>query len=603
MAYYSEDLIEEVISQNDIVEVISEYVQLKKSGRNYMGLCPFHREKTPSFCVSMDKQIYKCFGCSEGGNVISFIMKLENLDFWDSVELLAQRAHIELSRFEVRSFNNNTLQSQKREDLKETLFRLNREVGIYYHNNLMEILSSTGYNEVKEYVKKRQFDINTIKRFGIGYANGKVPLYNYLLEKGFSKSDMLASGIIMENSKGKIYDRFFSRLMFPIFDIRDRIIAFGGRVLDNSLPKYVNSPENEIYFKGKNLYAMNLAKKEKLDNIIIVEGYMDAIALQKSGFKNAVASLGTALTENQARLIKKYTDNVIIGYDQDGAGQDATMRGLDILTARNLNVKVLILDKPDAKDPDEYINKYGPERLKNCIDNSISLVEFKIKKLEKFLDINNIDSKIKFLTGVADIMAKIENDIERDLYIDKIARKYDIGSGPIEKEVEKRLKKVSKEELIVDMQNINRKMQLVTNIRKRQEQYIIALILSKDRKIQEEIFEKIKPEDIQDSDVRKVYYFLIELKNNFDINKIDILSKVKDEDMVKELTEIMYIDLSMSDRNKLFNDVIKNKNKEKLFLRRDEILKRISDNNVTADEKEVLEFELNQIIVELSKLK
>lgn len=601
MAYYSEDLIEEVISQNDIVEVISEYVQLKKSGRNYMGLCPFHREKTPSFCVSMDKQIYKCFGCSEGGNVISFIMKLENLDFWDSVELLAQRAHIELSRFEIRNFNSNS-QSPKKEDLKETLFKLNKEVGIYYHNNLMEILNSTGYNEVKEYVKKRKFDINTIKRFGIGYANGKVPLYNYLLEKGFSKSDMLASGIIMENSKGKIYDRFFSRLMFPIFDIRDRTIAFGGRVLDNSLPKYVNSPENEIYFKGKNLYAMNLAKKEKLDNIIIVEGYMDAIALQKSGFKNAVASLGTALTENQARLIKKYTDNVIIGYDQDGAGQDATMRGLDILAARNLNVKVLILDKSDVKDPDEYINKYGPERLKNCIDNSISLVEFKVKRLEKSLDINNIDSKIKFLTGVADIMAKIENDIERDLYIDKIARKYDIGSGPIVKEVEKRLKKASNDNMIIDMQSINRKMQLVTNIRKRQEQYIIALILSKDKKIQDEIFEKIKPEDIQDINVRNIYNFLINLKNNFDINKIDILSKVKDEDMVKELTEIMYIDISMSDRKKLFQDVIKNKNKEKLFLRRDEILKRISD-NITTDEKEILEFELNQIIVELSKLK
>lgn len=601
MAYYSEDLIEEVISQNDIVEVISEYVQLKKSGRNYMGLCPFHREKTPSFCVSMDKQIYKCFGCSEGGNVISFIMKLENLDFWDSVELLAQRAHIDLSRFEVRSFSNNT-KSQKKEDLKETLFKLNKEVGIYYHNNLIEILNSTGYNEVKEYVKKRKFDLNTIKRFGIGYANGKVPLYNYLLEKGFSKSEMIASGIIMENSKGKIYDRFFSRLMFPIFDIRDRIIAFGGRVLDNSLPKYVNSPENEIYFKGKNLYAMNLAKKEKLDNIIIVEGYMDAIALQKSGFKNAVASLGTALTENQARLIKKYTDNVIIGYDQDGAGQDATMRGLDILAARKLNVKVLILDKSDVKDPDEYINKYGPERLKNCLDNSISLVEFKVKKLEKSLDINNIDSKIKFLTGVADIMAKIENDIERDLYIDKIARKYDIGTGPIIKEVEKRLKKASNDEIVIDMQSINRKMQLVTNIRKRQEQYIIALILCKDKKIQEEIFDKIKPEDIHDENVRNIYNFLIDLKNNFDINKIDILSKVRDEEMVKELTEIMYIDLSMSDRNKLFHDVIKNKNKEKLFLRRDEILKRISE-NITSDEKEILNFELNQIVVELSKLK
>ena len=600
MAYYSEDLIEEVISQNDIVDVISEYVALKKSGRNFMGLCPFHREKTPSFSVSMDKQIFKCFGCSEGGNVISFIMKIENLDFWDSVEFLAERAHIDLSRYEVRTFSSK--KAEEKQNQKEILFNINKEAGLYYHNNLMQILESHNKNEVFEYVKKRQFDISTIKRFGIGYANGNTPLYDYLLDKGFTKEQILSAGILLQNQRGKIYDRFYSRLIFPIFDIRDRTIAFGGRVLDKSLPKYVNSPENEIYIKGKNLYAMNLAKKEKLENIIIVEGYMDAIALQKSGFSNAVASLGTALTEDQARLIKKYTDNVIIGYDQDGAGQEATMRGLDILTRRKLNVKVLKLDKNDVKDPDEYINKYGKERFKKCIESSISLVEFKISKLEKDLNLDNFDSKLKFLTGAADIIAKIDNSIERELYIDLISKKYNIGTGPILREVEKRIKKVSNDEIVVDVQTLNRKMHMVTNVRKRQEQYIIALLLSKNKSIQDKIFANIKPEDINDTNTRKLYEFIINLSKSFDINKIDILSKLQDDELIKDFTNIMYIEISNVDKVKLLNDVLKNKNKEKLYLRRDEILKRLNE-NITIDEEEVLKLELNQIIVQLSKLK
>lgn len=599
MAYYSEDLIEEVISQNDIVDVIGEYVSLKKSGRNYMGLCPFHREKTPSFCVSMDKQIFKCFGCSEGGNVISFIMKVENLEFWDAIELLAERAHIDTERFEVKTYYNNKMESKK--DLKDTLFKINKEVGLYYHNNLVEILKEEK-SLIKDYIIKRKLDARTINKFGIGYANGKEPLYDHLIKLGFSKKDILASGIVIQNSNGRVYDRFYSRLIFPIFDIRDRTIAFGGRVLDKSLPKYVNSPENEIYHKGKTLYALNFAKREKLDNIIIVEGYMDAIALQKSGFTNAVASLGTALTESQARLIKKYTDNVIIGYDQDGAGQDATLRGMDILVSQKLNVKVLILDKDDVKDPDEYINKYGAERYKKCIENAISLVEFKVSKLEKALNLEDLDSKVKFLTEVANILSKIDNNIERDLYIDKIARKYRMGTGPIIAEIEKRLKNVSSNDVVIDMQSINKKMQLVTNIRKRQEQYIVALILSKDRNIQKLIFDKVSLNDIYDENVKKAYKFLIELKDKYDINKIDILSKIQDEDLVREMTDIMYIDISGVDKEKLLQDVLKNKNKERLYMRRDEILKRTSQ-NISKDEMEILQLELNQIIVELSKLK
>lgn len=598
MAYYSEDLIDEVISQNDIVDVVSEYVTLKKSGRNFVGLCPFHREKTPSFCVSLDKQIFKCFGCSEGGNVISFIMKIENLDFWESVELLAERAGIDLTRYEQSSKMPSNAKEIK--NLKETMFSINRDVGIYYHDNLVDLLNE-GNNLVKEYVKKRQFDNKTLTKFGIGFANGKIPLFDYLQKKGYTKEEILKAGILVENDKGRIYDRYYSRLIFPIFDIRDRIVAFGGRVLDKSLPKYVNSPENEIYHKGKTLYLMNFAKRNRQERIIIVEGYMDAIALQKSGFDNAVASLGTALTDDQARLLKKYTDNVIICYDQDAAGQNATLRGLDILNKRGLNVKVLKLDKPDVKDPDEYINKYGKERFKNCIDNSISLVEFKVAMLEKNLDQNNIDSKIWFLTKTAEVLASIDNDIEREIYINKISEKYNIGTGPIIKEIEKN--KHQKQEVVaLDMQALTRKIHLTTSLRKKQEQYIIALLLSHDKKIQEKIFSELDVQDIEDQDVRDLYKFILDLKKDYDINKIDILSKLKDERLIKELTEIIYINTQNADNEKLLNDVLISKHKEKLFLRRDEILKRLND-NISKDEKDILKLELNQIIIEISKLK
>lgn len=603
MPYYSSDLIEEVISQNDIVEVISEYVTLKKSGRNYMGLCPFHREKSPSFCVSMDKQIFKCFGCSEGGNVITFIMKIENIEFWEAVEMLAERANIDTSRFEVNNYYNKTDSTKK--DLKETLYKLNKDVGLFYHNNLVELLKEDS-NPVKDYIISRKLDMKTINKFGIGYSTGKEPLYDYLIKLGYTKEEITASDIILPSKNGRMYDRFFDRIMFPIFDIRDRTIAFGGRafgekVNNKTIPKYYNSQENDIYHKGKTLYLMNFAKKENLENIIIVEGYMDAIALQKFGFTNAVASLGTALTENQARLIKKYTDNVIIGYDQDGAGQAATLRGLDILANHGLNVKVLQLDRNDVKDPDEYLNKYGPERLKNCINNAISLVEFKVSILEKDLDLDNFDSKVKFLTGVANILSKIDNNIERDLYIDKISKKYGMSPGPIIKEVEKGIKNKKSDEVELDMNALNKKMQLVTSVRKRQEQYIVALMLSKKKKVQEEIIKNISSEDIEDENVRKIYDFIMTLRNEYDINKIDVLSKIQDEDMIKEITDIMYIDISGYEE-KLLQDVLKNKKKERLFTRRDEIIKRLNE-NVSSDESDILKVELNQIVIELSKLK
>ncbi|MCX8074294.1 MAG: DNA primase [Clostridia bacterium] len=601
MAYYSDELIDEVISQNDIVEVVSEYVTLKKSGRNYTGLCPFHREKTPSFIVSMDKQIFKCFGCSEGGNVISFIMKLEKLDFWESVLFLANRAHVDTSKYEIKtSFSNNKEEVKK--DLKEVLYKLNKDAALYYHEALVEKLEEKT-NLVKDYIIKRKFDKNVIRKFGVGFGRGTIPLFDYLKNKGYSSEEIFASGIIIEKAGSlKHYDRFDSRLIFPIFDIRDRVIGFGGRVLDNSLPKYVNSPENEIYSKGKNLYALNFAKKENLESIIMVEGYMDALSLHKNNINNVVASLGTALTESQARLLKRFTDKIIIAYDQDSAGQEAILRGLDILTDKSLNVKVLKLDKEDAKDPDEYINKYGVERFQHCVNNSISLVEFKVSKLEKELDLNNIDSKIKFLTQTANILSKIENNIERDIYIDKISEKYKIGRGPILKEIEKRLNKNDSKNEVIDTSLLNKKIHIGSSVRKRQEQYIIALLLSKDLKIQKQIFESISVQEIEDESVKDLYNTIIGISKNFDINKIDILSRLRSEEQIKELTEVMYLDISNVDKVKMLNDILSNKKKEKFRLRRDEIIQRIGQ-NITKDEEEVLQFELNQIILELSKLK
>lgn len=603
MPYYSDDLIEEVVSQNDIVEVVSEYVTLKKSGRNYMGLCPFHREKSPSFCVSIDKQIFKCFGCSEGGNVISFIMKIENLDFWDSIEMLAERANIDTSRYEVNNYHNKMDSTKK--DLRETMFKINRDVALFYHDNLVELLKEEK-NPVKDYIISRKLDIKTINKFGIGYSTGKEPLYDYLKNKGYTHDEIMSADIIIPSKSGRVYDRFFDRIMFPIFDIRDRVVAFGGRafgpkVQDKTIPKYYNSQENDIYHKGKTLYLMNYAKREKVENIIIVEGYMDAVALQKFGFTNAVASLGTALTENQARLIKKYTDNVVIGYDADEAGQAAILRGLDILASHGLNVKVLKLDRPDAKDPDEYLNKYGPERLKKCIDNAISLVEFKVSILEKNFNPEILESKVRFLTGVANILAKIDNNIERDLYIDRISKKYGMSPGPILKEVEKGLKNKKEDSIQIDMNALNKKMQLITSVRKRQEQYIVALMLSKKKRIQEEIINNISSADIEDVNVRKLYDFILSLRDEYDINKIDILSKIQDEDMIKEITDIMYIDISGYEEG-LLQDVLKNKKKEKLFTRRDEIIKRLSE-DISRDESDILKVELNQIVIELSKLK
>ena len=426
MVRYSDELLDEIKSKNDIVDIVSQYVVLKRAGRNYMGLCPFHKEKSGSFCVSPDKQIFHCFGCGVGGNVFHFISKIENLNFKESVEMLANRAGVELPV-------SGNFEDDKLAKLKSRVYEVNKCAAEFYHENLYKPTAKPG----QEYVKKRHLDNKTLKAFKIGYSGRFNELYTELKSKGFTEEEILASCLVNKNPDGKFIDRFRNRLMFPIFDTHERVIAFGGRVLDDSKPKYINSPEDIVYSKGRHLFAFNIARKYNSKTIIMVEGYMDAVSLHQRGIHNAVASLGTALTEAQGRLLRRSCEKVIIGYDADGAGQAATLRGLEIL--QNLGCDIRILQIEGAKDPDEFVVKYGPERFQMYVNKAISLVEFKVKMLKKSLDLDNVNDKIKFLNEVAKIVAKVENSMEREVYVDKISLEYKVSKDAIYAEINKLL--------------------------------------------------------------------------------------------------------------------------------------------------------------------
>ena len=446
MVRYCDELFDVIKSKNDIVVLVSQYVVLKRAGRNYMGLCPFHKEKSGSFCVSPDKQIFHCFGCGVGGNVFHFISKIENLNFKESVEMLANRAGVELPV-------SGNFEDDKLAKLKSRVYEVNKCAAEFYHENLYKPTAKPG----QEYVKKRHLDNKTLKAFKIGYSGRFNELYTELKSKGFTEEEILASCLVNKNPDGKFIDRFRNRLMFPIFDTHERVIAFGGRVLDDRKPKYINSPEDIVYSKGRHLFAFNIARKYNSKTIIMVEGYMDAVSLHQRGIHNAVASLGTALTEAQGRLLRRSCEKVIIGYDADGAGQAATLRGLEIL--QNLGCDIRILQIEGAKDPDEFVVKYGPERFQMYVDKAISLVEFKVKMLKKSLDLDNVNDKIKFLNEVAKIVAKVENSMEREVYVDKISLEYKVSKDAIYAEINKLLYANSRTE-----QKLEKKVVPVKNV-------------------------------------------------------------------------------------------------------------------------------------------
>ena len=596
MVRYSDELIEEIRSSNDIVDVISKYVTLKRSGRNFFGLCPFHKEKSPSFAVSPDKQIFHCFGCGAGGNVIHFISKIEGLDFKDTLELLANRVNIELPTLD-------NLEDDKTARLKSKVYEINKIAAEFYHENLYKPTSKTA----QEYIKKRKLDNRTLKAFLIGYAGNFNELYLLLKQKGYTEEEMLASSLVKRTENGGYMDSFRKRLMFPIQDVRERVIAFGGRVLDDSKPKYINSPENIVYSKGRNLFGLNVAKKHDTKKIVIVEGYMDAISLYQRGITNVVASLGTAMTEAQGRLLRRYSEQVILGYDADGAGQAAILRGMEIL--QNLGCDIRVLQIEGAKDPDEYVLKYGPERFQKCVDNAISLVEFKVKVLLKELNIENTNDKIKFLNEIAKILAKVTNQMEREIYVDKIAKEYKISKEAIYAEVNKLMYKESQgskklEKRVVTMVPKEEKENSVSEAVLKRENLVIYLLINEYSKCYEKIKNLITLDYIQDDTNKQILKKMYEEFEKGNSNTSQLLDWFQDEKVISHITEIMAGDFEITDVDKAIDDLISIYEKEKLISRRNEILKKLeSVSEAGSEEVKELEKELNDIILKLAKIK
>ncbi len=597
MVRYSDELLDEIKSKNDIVDIVSQYVVLKRAGRNYMGLCPFHKEKSGSFCVSPDKQIFHCFGCGVGGNVFHFISKIENLNFKESVEMLANRAGVELPV-------SGNFEDDKLAKLKSRVYEVNKCAAEFYHENLYKPTAKPG----QEYVKKRHLDNKTLKAFKIGYSGRFNELYTELKSKGFTEEEILASCLVNKNPDGKFIDRFRNRLMFPIFDTHERVIAFGGRVLDDSKPKYINSPEDIVYSKGRHLFAFNIARKYNSKTIIMVEGYMDAVSLHQRGIHNAVASLGTALTEAQGRLLRRSCEKVIIGYDADGAGQAATLRGLEIL--QNLGCDIRILQIEGAKDPDEFVVKYGPERFQMYVDKAISLVEFKVKMLKKSLDLDNVNDKIKFLNEVAKIVAKVENSMEREVYVDKISLEYKVSKDAIYAEINKLLYANSRteqklEKKVVPVKNISIQQdeQPVDVKTKRLESLVIYLLINYPDKSFERLKKLIDNNVIKIERNKAIINKLYEEHEKGNINIENILDLFEDEITVNYLSGIMSSDFEITDVDKCIEDVLVTYRKELLLQRKNEILGKIDNSNLTKEEVANLEAQLNEVIIQLAKIK
>ena len=421
----NDGLIEEVRQNNDIVEVISEYINLKKAGKNYQGLCPFHSEKTPSFSVNADKQLFHCFGCKAGGNVFNFIMKIENLNFNEAMELLAKRAKIVLP-----DYGDDRIKGEK-----DRLYEANLLANRYFHYLLLQTKPG---EKAQTYLKQRGLDLEIIEKFRLGYAaNGWDGLLNSLGKRGFSPEILEKAGLVVPRQQQTgYYDRFRNRLIFPIFDLRGRVIGFGGRVLDDSLPKYLNSPETLLFNKSKNLYGLYHSRESIRDKqqVVIVEGYMDFLSLYQAGVKNVVAALGTALTEGQAKLLTRYAEEVIIAYDADAAGAAATIRGLEILQSQGLKVK--ILDLPAGDDPDSFLRKRGKDALLDLLASSLPWVEYNLQKtLNEYQETTG--SKGQIVEKLLPILARVNNQIERDEYIRSLSEKLSIREEALRLELRK----------------------------------------------------------------------------------------------------------------------------------------------------------------------
>ena len=534
---YSSDLIEEVVSRNDIVDVISGYIKLKKNGSSYVGLCPFHNEKSPSFSVSQSRQLYHCFGCGVGGNVITFVMEYENFTFLEAVKSLADRVGMELPEISY---------SQKEQQ--------ERDLTYYYHQ-----LKSENGQVGLSYLRKRGLTDETINRFGLGYSgqNSKA-LYRYLKDKGYD-DDLLKESGLFTYERG-INDKFWNRVMFPIMDINNKVIGFGGRVMGDAKPKYLNSPETKLFDKSRNLYGLNIARTARKNNLIICEGYMDVISMHQAGFNQAVASLGTALTPGQARLMKRYTDQVLITYDSDEAGTKAAMRAIPILKEAGLSTKVINMQP--YKDPDEFIKALGAEAFQERIDNASNSFMYEIGVIEKKYDRSDPESSTEFEREVARKLTGFSQKLERDNYLNAVCRKFNIQMDGMRELVasygnQSGILERKDERSRVSMQQTAKKKR---DSGVRQAEKILLTWMIDDGEIFKKVKEYIEPSDFIDPLLRDVADKLYSQFDEGYVNPASIINTYATDEEHNEVAALFSADLNddlnKNDRENALNDTV-----------------------------------------------
>lgn len=537
--YYPEELIEEIRARNDIVSVISEYVKLQRRGSSYFGLCPFHNEKSPSFSVSPDKQMYYCFGCGAGGNVFTFLQEYENYSFPEALKYLADRAGVELPKEELSQ------EARRQQDLKTQILNVNKMAAKYFYYQLR----SENGKQAMEYLKKRELSPETMKSFGLGYANKySNDLYLYLKKQGISDELLKESGLMNVDEKRGMYDKFWNRVIFPIMDVNNRVIGFGGRVMGDGKPKYLNSPETKVFDKSRNLYGLNVARTSRKKQFLLCEGYMDVISLHQAGFKNAVASLGTALTTQHAGLLKRYTNEVILTYDSDEAGVRAALRAIPILKAAGISARVLHMDP--YKDPDEFIKALGAEAFQERIDQAQNSFLFELSILENQYNLKDPEGKTTFFEKAAEKLLEFDQELERENYIQAVAEKYRISFDSLRRMVNRQaMKGVVKKEREKDRE-VQKRQQTREDGGRTCQKLLLTWLIEK-KGLYDRLKAYLAPSDFTDPLYREVAEKLFEQLKAGEVNPARILSAYEDTERQREVAALFNAHVELDNKHEM----------------------------------------------------
>ena len=546
--YYPEELIEEVRTRNDIVEVISGYVRLQKKGSNYFGLCPFHNEKSPSFSVSPGKQMYYCFGCGAGGNVITFLMEYENQTFPEAVRTLAQRAGIALPEAD------DSKEARQADSHRAKLLEINKEAAKYFYYQLRTERGSVGM----EYLRKRELSDETMNHFGLGYANKySNDLIQYLKSKGYSEDLIRDAGLCNVDEKHGMYDKFWNRVMFPIQDINHRVIGFGGRVMGDGKPKYLNSPETEIFDKSRNLYGLNFARTSRKGNVILCEGYMDVIAMHQAGFTQAVASLGTAFTSGQASLLRRYANEILLSYDSDGAGVNAALRAIGILKEAGMTGRVINLEP--YKDPDEFIKALGGEEFQKRLDHAENSFFFELRQLQKNYDLSDPEQKTAFHREIARKLCTFSEEVERENYIEAVAQKYHIGFENLRRLVGTYAAQTGLAQPVIRPKSGVQKKNTAAEGVKNSQKLLLTWLVEQPQ-LYRQISKYISPKDFTEGLYEKVADRLFEELEQGNINPASIISMFEEEEDQREAASLFHTKLerleSTAEQEKALHDIV-----------------------------------------------